>query len=480
MKFRKKSVVVVCEPQYVPFKVGLPKAGSQNHVEFLIIGRNQRDNQNKVLQFFTLSNPKLVSHFSCAADDDYAYFSMSCIVDCSETKYSPTDLLIAIRKLKFVARAEMQEMTNKLFSNFVFPVSLMKNKNTSVIIDTITLFEILRTSANREEVGKKYALNVIESIRAPMAVIRSESAKSAQGAFAETIKNYFRACGWGQLSFDAHNDRDGDLFDVSTVVISKIPETQAGQKEMEGEDGLSSPWVGFFKGFVSGVLQSIAPENDGNKVVGLSFNKYERTLTLLVSNNNEASETEIALVHDVDEEAPIRQKIKENLVSRRDAIERPSDIQLAGSEEKIPDPQLSSTLSTKQFIPIVLDGARDDNQRSAESPPEESSPICEEKVRQILVTAKRESTVLKIMNKLRITYSHAIMYLDLLKSLELLEVRTSDADLEVVTFKTTEKGTEYIKSKGANHLIDFSRPKPNGKRPISDYEVPESWQEDSF
>lgn len=226
-------------------------------------------------------------------------------------------------------------MENKLFSNFVYPVSLMKSKNNSVIIDTASFFEILRSSTNLE-VGKKYASNVVESLRSPMEVIRSESPKAARKTFAETIKNYFRACGWGLLSFDPNNDKESDLFDVSTVVIGKIPELLAGQKDVEGEDGLSSPWVGFLKGFVSGLLQAIAPENDDSRIVGQSFDKYERTLTFIVSRNNKPPETEISLVHKGGEEESVAQTVKEKVVPKIELKEDPPAIQLSESEEKSP------------------------------------------------------------------------------------------------------------------------------------------------
>ena len=84
---------------------------------------------------------------------------MSCIVDGSRMNCNGDDLLIAIRKLKFVVRAEKASMNGKVFSNFLFPVSLMNKKNTSIIFDVIPSLG-LWVCSKIEEQGRKYALRL--------------------------------------------------------------------------------------------------------------------------------------------------------------------------------------------------------------------------------------------------------------------------------------------------------------------------------
>ena len=108
--------------QYVPFTVGLPKLGSPFDTEYFIVGKNSGDNQNKALKAVLTHKARLISFYSCPANEDNTQFFMSFVVDGSEMGRTADDLLIMLRKLDFTLKAERVSFHNKIFSNYVFPV----------------------------------------------------------------------------------------------------------------------------------------------------------------------------------------------------------------------------------------------------------------------------------------------------------------------------------------------------------------------
>lgn len=432
MIFGKSAAKDQLGSQYIPFTLGLPRAGPPSYVEFMILGKNEGDNQNRVLKLIISQKARLVSYFSCPANHDHSLFSISCTVDKSEMDRDATDLLISIRKLGFIVRADKASMHNKIFSNFAFPVKLM-GKNSSIVFDAASLFEILETPSEAEENGRKYAANVVEAMRHASSYVYSRTKREEQESLVHSIQSYIQACGWGLLDFDFEAKYQNSLYNVSSVAIRDLPKL-SGNQELEFSP--TAPWVTFLRGLVSGFLETLDPDIEGEKIVGESFNKYDRTLTFFVSHQSDretleagsrAQETKVSSNCDPDEVKPAAFVISPVINNRSESRSGDNGYPNIPANFAPPDQRMSADGQTVSMV-------------RSERPNLQNSKI----VTRILSAAKNGSTKIDIMNKAKLRFAERNQYLELLLDSELLEMKESDDGSEATLFQTTPKGSDYL------------------------------------
>jgi predicted transcriptional regulator len=415
--------------------LGLPRAGAATLVEFLIVGRNRADYQNRVIQLLTAHKANLISVTSHAANDDHTIFSMSCIVDRSEMNCLPDDLLIAIRKLKFIIRAEKESMSGKIFSNYSFPVAFTRTNNGSVIFEANSLFEILGDCSKIEEHGRKYASRIIDSLRPATTFVRSETRKQARESLVDSVRDYFRASGWGLLNFDFDKaDEECDLYNVSTVVISQLPEATVTC----ANPGMGAPWISFFKGVICGLLEIIAPDVNNKRILGQTFNEQNRSLKFFVARPNQIdpdsipSERVMPLPQDVNNSLD---RLKDKEISFKTEVQAPpmTDFEYT-HESKSPSLPTTNSPSAGSHHPSSATANLKANLGSLSM------------VRKILEAAEKEATGINIIHKVGMRLAEGKKYLDLLQNAGFLEARKMDEQFDIMLYRITSKGIEYLEA----------------------------------
>jgi len=305
-------------------------------------------------------------------------------------------------------------------------------------------------------------MRVVEALRSPSGFVHSETRRDAHAALVDSIKAYFRACGWGLLNFGFEKrDDQCDLFEVSTVVVSKLPELDARQEDKEVEDCLSVPWIRFLKGFISGLLEVIAPESENNKIVAATFNKYTRTLTFVVAPESDSNNGEILANIQEEKITGTHQQMGEDSNPKTQELVREEIRSFAPSQPE-PDSVVLPDTPVPSIVAYTTSPSVDKLQDApvlgrVASSSEKEKPESFEIIRRILVASKRHSTRISIMHKVGLTFSEARRYLELLTRSELLETRKLSEDLELVSYRTTSKGIDYIEThEKLDQMIDVN------------------------
>jgi predicted transcriptional regulator len=455
----KRKPDLVPETHYVPFTIGSPKASLPNTWEFLVVGKNEAENQNTILSMLIAHKARIISHFSCASNDNFSFFSMFCIVDASKMDCDCDDLLIRLRKMKFVVRAEKASMNRKFFSNFAFPITLMNEKNPSIVLDAKTLFQILNNSpagekpraygrSRHEELGREYAFQIVQSLRHSASSVYSGTPNDVEKALIDSIKTYFRAVGWGLLNFglDSKILNDNNT-EVSTVSVSELPDVGSVQ-ESSAEDESPAPWIRFMKGVVSGLLEVIAPQSY-TKILGQTFNKYNRTLTFFVVESDPANKTK---TQDPERESASTQK--EEGTAEREFVHVAETIPLPVEERWFDSDDPAEWFREPSYVPFVSASTGPAQQPKIPAlktppsiPPDDDIMGNSELVRRILVASKKASTKVHIMNRAGISFSRGNRYLDRLTTADLIEAKTLDDGMDTRVYQITSKGAEFLETK---------------------------------
>ena len=130
--------------------MSLPKNSTLTGVyEFFILARKNReeDSPERILQVFQDHRAKLISVSSYPlGEPTQREFVVSCVMDVSKIDCQIDDLLILIRKLRFVTRAEKSKMNGRGLSNFLFP-PMVSNGTRAVILDAETLLALEYSTA---------------------------------------------------------------------------------------------------------------------------------------------------------------------------------------------------------------------------------------------------------------------------------------------------------------------------------------------
>jgi predicted transcriptional regulator len=321
---------------------------------------------------------------------------MSCYLDVSKLDCQPDDLLIRIRKLKFVQRAEMAPMKGKIFSNFLFPISI-QNKRRAIVFEAKSLFGMLENSffldnaqdpkASTETLhkqGRYYAREIIETIR------KKNTSPENHFKLTEAVKDYFRACGWGLIEFTTNGE-------TNSAVITDLPES-----EMAAGPGTAAG--SFLLGMMEGIIDGTRV-NEKVSILGESYNKEKRALSVMFR-----------------VEKPV-QEVK------------PKILELANEE----DFSMPSELSSDRPVPKIL--VPDSEPLS---PTNDMGKLVNlSTISKILDAAKSGAYKVSIMNKALVSFSDATRYLDLLTKSELLDAtKTEEAD--ILSYKTTLRGMKFL------------------------------------
>ncbi|MGH2639864.1 MAG: hypothetical protein ACRDF4_11400, partial [Rhabdochlamydiaceae bacterium] len=196
------------EAQYAPFTFCLPKNLSLNGIhEFFIWSdrkRSDEDGPERILQIFRAHGARLISVSSQPLGEnltDSGEFVMSCVLDLTKIDCQVDDLLILVRKLRFVSRAERSKINRMTLSNFFFP-PMLSSARRAVIMEAESLLalecsqtgdvKLTSVSAAFFEEGRRHAMRVVKEF-----IKSRDPAQKQNEQINESIKSYMRICGWG-------------------------------------------------------------------------------------------------------------------------------------------------------------------------------------------------------------------------------------------------------------------------------------------
>jgi predicted transcriptional regulator len=248
------------EKNYFPASVGLMRPAEQNVIEFLVIGRKEKDCQNKILEFLAAHGTELISHYGYS-NEDASEFILSTTVDCKRIVCSLDELLIRLRKMKFVTRAEKSDLKGQLFSNFLFPIKVLGARSVNVETDSLgAIDDALRAEGLGKvskllfDEGRNNSIKVYDSLRR---LEMSEGAKPVT----EAIKGYLRASGWGIFNFRLEGE-------FAFATISDPPTMGPNDSSISG--------ISYLSGLAAGVIERMI----GSKV-HFRYGNYEKERQML-------------------------------------------------------------------------------------------------------------------------------------------------------------------------------------------------------
>ena len=249
------------EKHHYPLNIGLTRPADQNVVEFLVVGKKEAHCQNKVIEFLSGHGAELVSHYGYF-DENSKEFILSCCVDTTSINCTLDELLIRLRKMKFVTKAERSGMNGQLFTSFLFPIYVLGlHRAVSIEIDSIAAIDdALRSDEPRKISKLLFNEGRNASLKAYDALKNLEKTESAKPV-ADAIKGYLRASGWGLFSF-----RIDDEFAFATVIDPPV----------SGVNKSSISGVSYLSGVAAGVLERMV----GSKM-HFRYANYEKDRQLL-------------------------------------------------------------------------------------------------------------------------------------------------------------------------------------------------------
>jgi len=409
------------ESQYTPVKVGFSKGASNIH-EFFVFGtrKSEDDGPEKILQIMQNHRGKLISVNAFPSPESSNDFIVSCIIDSSKLDCNLDDLLIILRKLRCVRRAERSKLVGNTFSNFLFPL-LIANNRRSIIYDAESLLSIERSLAHLPDDDEKVAASAMfEEGRAHgrrvfagyILPITNGTSRQDENNL-EAIKGFLRASGWG--IFAANLDRE-----IYTATLTDAPVLDTNGSFFAGGS--------YLQGLVAGLLESKSGLTKKLTLTHQAYDKDKRVLSIYYGTRDPG--TSIKPQERIEQVLTVEEALEKEQVVSSEQTEPTSDEQLVPMSQAPPQsvnsPKSPSLLETSMSLEKVSAGLGDLS-----------------KVKKILNLARTGVLKVSLMHSARLTMAEASEYLQNLLKADLLEARRV-VGVDSNTYYTTQKGLDYL------------------------------------
>jgi len=402
------------ESQYVPNRLGMPRNSTIHNVsEFFVCGsrRGEDDTPERILQIFQVHKAKILSATIHPGNDPANDFVVNCVVDTSKIDCQVDDLLILIRKYRFVKRAEKIKMNGRTFSSYLFPL-LVSNNRRAVILDAESLLAVENSLKSLEEPQRKAVQSMLFEQGRNQGHQITEDLKSdavpmekQDDYMTEAVKAYLRASGWG--IFGSNLDRD-----IYQVNITEPPVIETNGSYHAGGS--------YLIGLIAGLLESKSDTGVRLAVTHESYSKEKKILSLYFA-----------------KETIVEANAAKALESEELRLKETTDSIVA--EGELEDDLMGSR-------PITITGVNHTVVSSAAIPqPSKSESDLGDFniVRNILTVAKTGAMRVTLMNSSKITLAEANNYIQNLMKADLIEARRVSGS-ESFTYQTTPKGLDYL------------------------------------
>ena len=359
-------------------------------VEFHIGSTETGESFARICEVFRVHKAKVISHYGHMTNRASLSFVESFVVDTSAMDCQVDDLLILLRKSKFVKWAEKSKMSGKVFSNFLFKVTLGNRR--SVVFDSealASLFDSLKTShadisSTIRDEARKLGLAVATEIPGTTAC----ALDSQPALVIDWVKGFLQTSGWGVFSFGKD---DG----VYTLKVSDPPISESGGSQT----GIQAYLCGIVLGLIEGVTRTRMD------ILNVYYNKEDRMLSIF------AGEMNVLESRPVQEVAPVMPSLShekhETPMKVVSASEAPATLELSTNTETVSGLKLS-----------------------------------EVEIR-VLVAAKKPTQKVRIMHSARINFSEANKSIAELVNSGLLDAKEPD-EFGVTSYETTKKALQLL------------------------------------
>ena len=245
---------------YYSYNIGRGAPASSTIYGFLVEGKDSSGGVPALIVSNLLKwGARIQSHTGYLSERSRE-FTLSLTCDLGDADRTPDDLLIQIRKMKNVTRAESVSLRNQLFDGLLFPLVLM-DTNRVVAIDSRLMFEIqekLKSQAEKsglEEAGRDYGVGIVTRIKQKFEANKNTRSESApDSVIIENVTGYLKAAGWGKFSWESEES-------CERVVIQDPP---TSSKEGSGAGNL------FLQGLMAGITEAFQ-----NKRLGVMEDHYD-------------------------------------------------------------------------------------------------------------------------------------------------------------------------------------------------------------
>src|SRR5579875_584200 len=249
--------------EYFPRTIGLAKAGSVTTFSFLISGKEEKGAQTRVLNTFFVHGAKILFQ-SGYLDEKYNEFTLCVYCDLKTADISSDDLIIELRRFKFVVNAVSSSMKGRFFDRYLFPLTMMDSVRVVAVNSDFNsqLGERLRGNPQGKsalfELARSYALDLVKRIRLTM------GKKTSLSNIQENSAAYLRTIGLG--TFRSQSDNGAEC-----VIIQDPPTSKSG--EASGNT--------FIQGIASGLVEALKGRR--MEIVRESYEVGGRMLTVTLA-----------------------------------------------------------------------------------------------------------------------------------------------------------------------------------------------------
>jgi predicted transcriptional regulator len=405
------------ESQYVPNRLGLPRNSTiRNASEFFVYGtrRGDDDSPERILQLFQLHHAKLMSASVFPGNEPSSEFVLQCVLDTAKLDCQVDDLLILIRKQRFVKRAEKIRMSGRTFSNYLFPL-LVTNNRRAVILDAESLLAVEDSLKGLDqdqakavrtmlfEQGRSQGHRIIEDLKSD-----AISPDKQVEYMTEAVKGYLRASGWGV--FGSNLDRD-----IYQVNINEPPFVETNGSYFAGGS--------YLEGLIAGLLESRAEKNVRLAISHESYSKEKKILSLYFAKESIVNSAKSVEMAQAAEEREVKQATQ-------------SILEQGELEDDLRDSK-PITITGSNHIVVTTDA-------EPVPPPKSEKDLGDfNVVKRILNTCRTGALRVTVMNAANITLSEANTHIQNLMKADLLEARRVSGS-DSFTYQTTSKGLDYL------------------------------------
>lgn len=256
---------------YYPNVIGRGFPGSQQSCAILVEGRDDGRGEAavKAEEKLVKKGVRILSQKGYVNESDGTF---TLLLHCQLSNSSLDDLVIQLRKIKHVTNAQSITQKAQMFDGMLFPLLLMGSER-AIAISPNLIFDVQdKISSPQEknsllEAGRRYGVDIVDSIKAKFAIRpdgkRNDDVNIPVGVVEENIIRYFKATGWGKLSWD-HGTT------LERVFVHDPPAPRSGGSATSGNR--------LIEGLISGLTEGL--QGKRFSVVEDHYDPQRRVLTI--------------------------------------------------------------------------------------------------------------------------------------------------------------------------------------------------------
>ena len=319
---------------YCPNNIGQAVPAGSKTYGILIEGKDEKGEVSALIMNTLLKRGARILSQTGYLNEKYKEFTLVLTCDLNYANGTLDDIIIQLRRIKHVTRADSHNLKNQMFHGLLFPLVLM-DTNRVVAVNSGLTFEIqegLRTEFEKSilaEAGRSYGKSIIRTIKQ-----RFEQAEKTKTlpldveTLEQNVTGYLKASGWGKFRWELQENYE-------QVVIYDPPTSQKGG---------SAAGNMFLQGMVAGITDEF--RNKSFSIMEDHYDPQSRLLTLTLIESNANS----LLLQTREEKLLPEQKTK--VLEEIEKVIK--SVEVVGAQTKEPDEIKSEQIREQQVIEIPV------------------------------------------------------------------------------------------------------------------------------